>query len=686
MTRKAHKKKVVRLSMVAVLAGGVVAVQRPAFSSIQNFYEQHFVINSPASEAKYGHWDVLSIPGRDKINTVHANVLFNGDVLLMAGSGNNAGMFAAGTFKSLLLNPKTMQMKEIPTPADLFCDGHVQLPDGNVLMAGGTKRYEVLGSAIKNAGGAMQVKNESPNFSLNLPKGAVFYAPDGAPYKSELPIHVPAATKRTYRGGAKVTASETEVWVDAAAPGKAGVIDLPEQYRIKGLTGAQVNNVYGLGDPMTLNKQDFQGMKNAYIFNVRTERYQRVEDMAYARWYPTLLEVSTGMIMAMSGLDGTGVILNGQNEFFNPTTLSWSTAPTRYFPTYPWVTQTDVRNGALFYSGSNAGFGPATRGRVPGFWNLKTNVFTPVPGIEDPNLLETSNSVLLAPAQAQRVMVIGGGGIGESPRSTARTALINLKSPDPTWTSGPDLAHKTRYPSAVLLPTDDVFITGGSSGYRGKHNSDNRDARIYHPTTNTLSWAAAPLTGRDYHSEGILLPSGQVLSAGGNPLYLDKKDTISGADSFNQVITVYSPPYLFSHLPKPAITSGPAVMVRGGTYTVHLASAVPIGKVRLIHPASVTHMTDVSQRSVAVGFRQHGRRLVLTVDSSVNLLPPGWFMLFATSKAGIPSQAFWVQVTGGKVNRPVEIAGADLIDPTAVSLPPTTSTTMPANMPGMRMR
>lgn len=680
MKRKSYKRRVIRLSMAAVLVGGVLTVQRPAFSDVRSYYHQHFVVNSAAYEEKNGHWNFLSIPDRDKINTVHATVLNNGSVLLMAGSGNNAGMFAAGKFKSLLLNPVNMAMKMIATPADLFCGAMLALPDGNILIAGGTKRYEVLKGAVKNAGGAMQVKNESPNFSLNLPKGTTFYAPDGTPYRSELAVHIPPATKKIVPKGAVVTASETEVWVNAVAPGKAGVIDLPEQYKIKGLTGAQVNNVYGLGNPMTLNKQDFQGLKDAYIFNVTTNRYQRVADMEYARWYPTLTEISSGAVLAMSGLDDTGQILNGQNEYFNPTTLTWSDAPTQYFPTYPWVIQTDVRNGALFYSGSNAGYGPANQGRVPGLWDLKTGKFTPIPGMKAANALETSNSVLLAPAQKQEVMVVGGGGIGESKLSTNRTALINLKATHPKWTAGPNLPHNTRYPSVVLLPTDDVFITGGSAGYRGEHNSDNRDAGIYNPTTNTLTPAAAALTGRDYHSEGVLLPDGQVLSAGGNPLYLDKKDTISGNDSFNQTISVYSPPYMFSHLPKPAITSGPSVMVRGGTYTVNLASTVPIGKVRLIHPASVTHMTDTQQRSVAVGFKQKGKQLALTVDVSPNLLQPGWYMLFADSKAGMPSQAFWVDVTGGTPSIPALIHGADTTNPNVASLP-----TAPASMPGMQM-
>ena len=75
------------------------------------------------------------------------------------------------------------------------------------------------------------------------------------------------------------------------------------------------------------------------------------------------------------------------------------------------------------------------------------------------------------------------------------------------------------------------------------HGSDNRDTRIYNVASNTFSWAANSITGRDYHSGGILLPNGSVLTLGGNPLFGNKQDT--SPQTFNQEIDVYYPPYLF---------------------------------------------------------------------------------------------------------------------------------------------
>ena len=80
----------------------------------------------------------------------------------------------------------------------------------------------------------------------------------------------------------------------------------------------------------------------------------------------------------------------------------------------------------------------------------------------DPTETETSASLLLPPAQAQRYMILGGGGIGDSEESTDRTATVDLTKSDPQWEEGPKLAQPTRYPIAVITPDNTVVVSGGS--------------------------------------------------------------------------------------------------------------------------------------------------------------------------------------------------------------------------------
>src|ERR1700722_20818894 len=180
-----------RILLAALMVLGVTAANVPSVGGAIARWYHSYEITRPAYEAKNGLWVKLDIPSKFRVNGIHSTLLYNGDVLIMAGSGNNQAFFNAGTFKTLLLNPTTMQEKLIPTPWDLFCAGHIELPDGNILLAGGTARYENL--TPTHAGGSMTVVNTDPTQAWSLPKGTTFTAPDGAQFKTAFAMTVPNA-------------------------------------------------------------------------------------------------------------------------------------------------------------------------------------------------------------------------------------------------------------------------------------------------------------------------------------------------------------------------------------------------------------------------------------------------------------------------------------------------------------
>jgi hypothetical protein len=597
-------------------------------------------INTDSYKAEKGHWDTIELPKDIQVNAIHAALLSTGKILIVAGSGNSTTMFEAGTFKSLLYDPATGQGKLVATPVDMFCGGQTMLPDGSMLIAGGTQRYEDL--KPKHAGGVMVVKNENPDKPVALPKGTEFTAPTGQIYKSDADLMVAPATKTDHGGHIMVTASATTVWVDAVVEGDPGITTESAQYAITSLAGDDAHNVYGMAQKMTLDKHDFEGTNKSYIFNPTTEQYEKVGDMKQKRWYATLTGLPDGEVMATSGLDGNGQILQGQTEIYDPISRQWTNREdlTRYFPTYPAIFQTQ-QAGTLFYSGSNAGYGPADKGRDPGFWDITKNTLQTVTGLRHPELMETSSSSWVGPVQNQTIMVVGGGGVGESAISTGRIDLIDLKAPQPHYVAGPSLPQGTRYASVVTLPDDTALITGGSSDYRGKHNSDNHTARIFHPDTATLTEAADPTVGRNYHSEALLLPDGRVITLGSNPLFADASDTEDA--SFEQRIEIYTPAYLY-HGARPQITAAPLTAQLADTLHVTSPQAADIVSARLIRPSAVTHVTDVEQRSVALGLQHTAEGLDLTVPTEATLVPPGYYMLFLVDSHGTPSVAKWVQV------------------------------------------
>jgi hypothetical protein len=441
-------------------------------------------------------------------------------------------------------------------------------------------------------------------------------------------------------GVTTVTASAVEVWVEAVDDGNAPVIDRSTQFTITG-SGRDSDHFYGIGTSLTRAKQEYWGDDKSYLFDPVTERYERVDNMQLARWYPTLVGLEDGRVLSVSGLDEFGRIIEGDNEIYDPQTRRWEAQPQlqRTFPTYPSLFL--IPGGKLFYTGSNAGYGSDVVGRHPGTWDLSDNSFDKVPGLRDPRQTETSGSVLLPPAQDQRFMIAGGGGVGESEKSTARTDVIDLRADEPRFRPGPDLEQPVRYPNMVITPDDKVVITGGSTGYRGKDASNQLLCHVYDPQSGDLTRLADPTVGRNYHAEALLLPDGRLITLGSDPLYADAENRTPG--TFEQRIEIYSPPYLFQG-GRPEIASGPVEVERGHSVWFGIPDVGTVRAARLVRPSAVTHVTDVEQRSIKLGIERNGDGLDVTIPASAGLVPSGWYMLFVTDENGAPSKAHWVHV------------------------------------------
>ena len=111
---------------------------------------------------------------------------------------------------------------------------------------------------------------------------------------------------------------------------------------------------------------------------------------------------------------------------------------------------------------------------------------------------------------------------------------------------------------------------------------------------------------RVYHSTSVLLPDATVLNAGGGVAAVGRSTAEAKArraaghelreeGPFQNSAQIYSPPYLFKGA-RPTITSAPASVAYGETFTVSTPDAADIVKVTWIRPGAVTHAFDESQR------------------------------------------------------------------------------------------
>ncbi|MFI9615609.1 galactose oxidase-like domain-containing protein [Streptomyces sp. NPDC052023] len=392
----------------------------------------------------------------------------------------------------------------------------------------------------------------------------------------------------------------------------------------------------------------YQGYKDSYIFDPATETYVKTNDMNDGHWYPSATILGNGDVISFGGLkeDSTGSVTaelwSEDEQQWQPlwkVNQTWS-----YWGLYPSMIL--MQDGRLFYSGSHV-FGNNIPGTGSAIYDYGANTITQVPGLQNKDQRDQSASVLLPPAQDQKVLTLGGGNIDSNPVANRLTDVIDLKQPNPSYVAGPPIPQGTvdlgngpvpqtgnqgkMYVSAVLLPDGKVLETGGAL-----HNRANPvfETSIYDPETNTFDPVAADPEARGYHSSAFLLPDGRVMTTGDNP----------GNGTWNHNVSIYTPPYLLKG-ERPAITS---VIDTEWNYgdTQRITVDRPIAKAELIRPAAVTHSSDPNQRFVDLPLSVDGNNIDLNVTSNPDLAPPGWYMLFAVDANGVPSVAKWVHLTG----------------------------------------
>ena len=388
----------------------------------------------------------------------------------------------------------------------------------------------------------------------------------------------------------------------------------------------------------TAQYDPFYGLPAALIFDPITEKWTKVESMNSGRWYPTVITLGDGRVLALSGKDENGSI-DTYPEIYSVANNDWNffKQPTSRLQMYAHLFL--MSSGKLFYSGAQFGGNNRVSPRIltlPKDYTQKI-AETPVPGLQDADYGNQAASVLLPPAQDQKVMIIGGR---NSPGATTnRVNIVDLKANNPTYTAASPLNYRRTHHSAVLLPDRTVFVCNGSQMNETEAQAT-RAAEIYNPATNT--WKVVEMANislRLYHSVALLLPDGSIVTGGGNP-----KRTIQELG-----LEIYSPAYMSK--PRPEIDSAPQRITYGESFQIYTPQAQVISKVNLIKPMATTHCLDTEQRLVDVKINSRTNtylnvRLLydFTVNESRNIAPPGWYMLSLLDKYKVPSVAKWVQV------------------------------------------
>jgi hypothetical protein len=391
----------------------------------------------------------------------------------------------------------------------------------------------------------------------------------------------------------------------------------------------------------------FTGRDDVAVFDPATGTWSFTTSMAHSRWYPTLLTLGDGRVLAASGLDEHGGDTSKSVlEFFDPGPRKWVHAPIQggaQLPLYAHLFP--LADGRVFFSGGRMDDAPLMG---PHLLDPTTDpvATVPVDGVRELELRNQSASVLLAPAQDQRVLIAGGGPEGKPDKThaTAEVDVVDLRAADPRYAATGPMCLGRMHLNTVLLPDRTVFVSGGSLKQESEPLA-RLQAEAFDPATGEWTLRATATVPRLYHSTALLLPDARVVAAGGNPEGGHSVPWLPPDPDEEMRLEVFSPPYLFRG-PRPVVTAAPTEAGPGDVLTVVTSQAAEIRWVSLVRAGVTTHSFDSGQRLVdAPIVGRQPDRLTATVPANPDLAPPGWYMLFLVDRDGVPSEATWLHLT-----------------------------------------
>jgi hypothetical protein len=368
--------------------------------------------------------------------------------------------------------------------------------------------------------------------------------------------------------------------------------------------------------------QQLDGIVQTHYFDWSTGKWRLGVNMAFARWYPTVTTLGDGEMLITSGGPPIPEVRQ-QNG-----TLRQLSGASLGLPLYPWL---DVApDGRAFDSGPDQtmrSLDPSATGAWQ-IWSSRDSINRDYGGH--------------AMYDVGKILVAGGG------PSTNTADVINLNGATPSVTPTGSMAYGRRQNNLTVLADGSVLATGGNSSGASlvDMNAGVYAAELWNPATGRWTTLSSMQVTRQYHSTALLLPDGRVLSAGGGIC-----GVCDSVGYLNKNAEIFSPPYLFakngsgSLAPRPTVTAAPRAVTEGSQFTVSTPDAASVTKVALVKLGAVTHSNNMDQRYVPVSFTATAGALTVTAPPSINIAPPGYYMLFIINSAGVPSVAPILRVT-----------------------------------------
>jgi Ca2+-binding RTX toxin-like protein len=368
------------------------------------------------------------------------------------------------------------------------------------------------------------------------------------------------------------------------------------------------------------------GVDDVNVFDFRDNSLEASAfgDMAFERWYNAVITLGDGAILTIGGRDGAGRGV-GTPEYFVAgegwTTLTGAvnlTISSDWWYPRSWlksdgtvivIESSGAANRTKVFSLDTAGTGSMIE-----IGNLPFRTTNDTPSI----MIDTDLALIMDDQGNLWTMDFSGG--------------------SPVFENVGSVGQARREANMSVLPDGTIAITGGSVG-------DNtlvgvaREVALFNPDDNSIIIQDDEALARLYHSTGLLLVDGTVLSLGGG----------APGPLTNLNAEVFNPAYLYGDdgklAERPEIIDGPDRVRTTDDIIITVDDAFSIAQMTFLKPGAVTHSRNSDARFLDLTFEiidANTIRIELPDNSNVTI--PGYWMLFAIDDAGVPSIARMIGV------------------------------------------
>lgn len=466
--------------------------------------------------ATTGEWQIASVtlPNRG----VHQTLLRDGRVLVIAGSGNDEANFRAGQFTTHVWNPTTGAMVQVPTPEDMFCAGHVTLPDGRILIQGGTKEWWTPTSGFKGLRSSYIFNPATNQFTRTNDANEGRWYPTLTKLENGNVWMGGGLTDQANGHGAHTTEmfnTPTSSWLPTAQVPQTWSYwgEYPHMFLL-GDGRMFYTGAHTFGDQRPGSGSSLYNWRTAQVADVPGLRDKDLRDHAGSVLLPPA-QNQRFMIAGGGYIDRGAAPTNSVDIVdMNETNPTWRPAPAMPGPGRQYVNLTNMFDRTVLASNGSTGNRTGNISAAS-IYTPSTNAWTTVPA--DPVGRNYHSMNLLLPDG--RVMILGSNPIDGSVEM--RVSIYNppylFKGTRPTVTSAPTAA---KYGQSISLGVTGAIASASlTSPMSSTHQTDTNTRLVDLPITGTGTTRTAAVP-----SNAALLPPGPYMLT-----VLDDKGAVSVA-------------------------------------------------------------------------------------------------------------------------------------------------------------